>query len=214
MFNALGFAAVTLDGRGTPGRDREFRRWIVGHGATTRGLEDHVWFIRSLKAAFPALDLDRVGVAGGSFGGYNAAKATLQFPEFFKVCISNAGVHHPPFSHQGHWRWHLGKEYERASPDLLDWSVIPLASRLAGRMLIMIGNLDENVPINHSFALIRELMRLGKRFDMKLWPDTNHYGATPYVRMIYWDYFVEHLLGEACPKPTPRPAAPSVSPRR
>jgi len=198
-FNALGFAVVTLDGRGTPGRDREFRRWIVGHGATQRGLEDHVWFIRSLKSAYPALDLDRVGVAGGSFGGYNATKAMLQFPDFYKVGISNAGVHHPPFSQYGQWRWHLGQDYDVSAPELLDWSNVPLASRLKGRMLIMIGNLDENVAINHSFVLIRELMRFGKRFDLKLWPDTNHYGATPYVRMIYWDYFVEHLLGQQPP---------------
>jgi len=106
----LGMATVMLDGRGTPGRDRVFRQWTHGEGPPERGLEDHVMAIRGLKSRYPMLDLDRVGVVGRSYGGYNSVRATLLFPDFFKVCVSSAGVHVPEKMSKGSWGWHVGRD--------------------------------------------------------------------------------------------------------
>lgn len=194
-FAELGMAAVVMDGRGTPGRDCTFRQWTQGKPALPRGLEDHVTAIKALKDRHPMLDLARVGVTGRSYGGYNSVRAMLMFPDFFKVCVSIAGVHVPE---RGSWGWHVGAD-DVDPKALAALGNCHMADRLAGKLLILFGNLDENATPDHSLALVRALMEAGKRFDMKLWPDTNHYFRSPYAQMVIWDYFVEHLLGEAPP---------------
>jgi len=198
-YNALGFAALIVEGRGTPGRNRDFRQWTHRQGHTTRGLEDHVTAIKALKAEHPALDLDRVGVVGHSYGGFNAARCLLMFPDFFKAAVSSAGVHEARKMPYGSWRWFLGDDYARDSEEFVGLGNLHLAERLAGDLLIACGEIDENATVDHSYVLADALMKAGKRFDLKIWPGLNHYQLTPYVQMSFWDHFVQHLLGEELP---------------
>jgi dipeptidyl-peptidase-4 len=208
-FAALGFATVVLDGRGTPGRDKVFRQWTQGHPGTPRGLEDHVAAISALAERYP-LDLERVGVIGHSYGGYNSVRATLLFPDFFKVCVSSAGVHVPEKMPKGSWNWHVGPGTPRDSAQYQALGNLHLADRLAGRLLLLFGDLDENATPDHSLALADALIRAGKRFDMKLWPGLDHYRTgTAYATRTIWDYFVEHLLG--CMPPAQYSAAEPVT---
>jgi dipeptidyl-peptidase 4 len=193
-FAALGFATVVVDGRGTPGRDKTFRQWTHHHSDARRGLADHVTAIRTLANSYP-LDLDRVGITGHSYGGYNSLRAMLLFPEFFKVCVSSAGVHVPQKMPKGSWNWHLGADTPRDSPSYRALGNTQLVDRLAGRLLLLFGDLDENVTPDHTLALIDALLHAGKRFDMKLWPGVDHYSiGSPMIITTIWDYFVEQLL--------------------
>jgi pimeloyl-ACP methyl ester carboxylesterase len=199
-YNELGFAAVILDGRGTPGRDRTFRQWTHKQGHTGRGLADHVTAIKALKDLHPALDIDRVGVIGHSFGGYNTARSMLLFPEFFKVGVSSAGLNDARKTTYGGWSWHLGADYDRTTEEYIGLGTLHLADQLAGQLLIACGEIDENATVDSSFALVQALIRAGKRFDLKIWPGLNHYQQGPYVLMTFWDHFVQHLLGEELPR--------------
>jgi dipeptidyl-peptidase 4 len=199
-YNALGFAAVMLDGRGTPGRHRDVRQWTFRRFHTTRGLEDHVTAITALAAEDPRLDLTRVGVVGHSYGGYNAARMMLLFPEFFRAGVSSAGVHDPRKMPYGRWDWHVGPDPDRASEEYLGLGTVQLADRLAGDLLIACGEIDENATVDHSYALAAALIRAGKRFDLKIWPGGDHYTASPYALMTFWDHFVRSLLGETPPR--------------
>jgi len=197
-YAALGLATVVLDGRGTSGRERVFRSWTQGQAQTTRGLEDHVIAIRELAPAFN-LDISRVGVTGHSYGGYNSARAILQFPDFFTAAVSSAGVHVPEKMPHGMWTWHLG-EASRDSDVYRALSNLPLAPQLKGKLLLLYGDLDENATLDHTLALADALMQAGKRFDMKLWPGYNHYQTSAYTQMCTWDHFVKHLLGVEPPE--------------
>jgi dienelactone hydrolase len=198
-FAALGFATVVMDGRGTPGRDKVFRQWTHGHPETPRGLEDHVTAIRALAGRYP-LDLDRVGVTGHSYGGYNSARAFFMFPDFFKVAVSSAGVHVPEKLPHGMWGWHVGPDMPHESTRYQALGNLSLVDQMAGKLLLLFGDLDENATPDHTLALVDALIRAGKRFDMKLWPGMDHYRTgTPYIAMTIWDYFVEHLLGDTPP---------------
>jgi len=194
-YNELGFATVILDGRGTPGRHRTFRQWTHRHGGTSRGIEDHVTAIFRLAETYPQLDLSGVGVVGHSFGGYNAARSMLMFPEFFTVGISSAGVNDPRKATYDAWAWFLGDGYDRDSEEYRALGNLHLAEKLAGKLLIACGEIDENATVDHSYALAEALMRAGKRFDMNVWPGVNHYSQPPYAHMVFWDHFVTHLLG-------------------
>ena len=198
-WNALGFAAVMLDGRGTPGRDRAFRQWTFRQFHTVRGLEDHVTAIRALAELHPSLDLDRVGVVGHSYGGYNAARMLLQFSDFYRAAVSSAGVHDPLKMRHGQWDWHLGPGADRTSEEYLGLGNLHLVDRLQGDLLIACGEIDENATVDHSLALAQALVKAGKRFDLKIWPGVNHYSIGPYAQMAFWDHFVRSLLEQAPP---------------
>ena len=198
-WNALGFAAIALDGRGTPGRDRAFRQWTFQHFHTTRGLEDHVTAITALAAEHP-LDLSRVGVIGHSYGGYNAARMILQFPAFYRAAVSSAGVHDPRKMRRTMWDWHLGADPDRSSAEYAGLGNVQLADQLVGDLLIACGEIDENATVDHSYALAQALITAGKRFDFKIWPGVNHYAITPYAQMTFWDHFVRSLHGEIPPR--------------
>jgi dipeptidyl aminopeptidase/acylaminoacyl peptidase len=192
--NALGFAAVMVDGRGTPGRDRAFRQWTFQQFHTSRGLEDHVTAITELQREHPQLDLARVGVIGHSYGGYNAARLLLMFPGFYRAAVSGAGVHDPRKTPRGLWDWHMGVGSDRDSEDYHGLGNLHLADQLRGDLLLACGEIDENATVDHTFALAAALMRAGKRFDLKIWPGLNHYQQGAYVHMSFWDHFVRSLL--------------------
>lgn len=198
-YAALGFATVVLDGRGTSGRDKTFRQWTQGKPGTPRGLEDHVTAIKALAKLYPQLDIERVGVTGHSYGGYNSVRSILMFPDFFKVAVSSAGVHVPEKMPVGSWSWHIGADEQLGSPSYQELSNVHLVDRLKGKLLLVFGDLDENATPDHTLALVKALMAAGKRFDMKLWPGYNHYQSSPYTTMCTWDYFVQHLLGDTPP---------------
>ncbi len=198
-YNALGFAAVMVDGRGTPGRDRAFRQATFRQFHTARGLEDHVTAITALAVSHPQLDIGRVGVVGHSYGGYNAARMLLMFPDFYRAAVSSAGVHVTAKMPFGRWNWHLGLDVDRTSEEYLGLGNAQLAHQLKGDLLIACGEIDENATIDHSYALADALIRAGKRFDFKVWPGANHYQLGPYTLMTFWDHFVRSLLDEKPP---------------
>lgn len=199
-YNALGFAAVMVDGRGTPGRDRAFRQWTFQQFHTPRGLEDHVTAITALAQEHPSLDLDRVGVVGHSYGGYNAARMLLLFPAFYRAAVSSAGVHDPRKMRHGQWDWHVGHGTDPGTEAYLGLGNVQLVDRLRGDLLIACGEIDENATVDHSLALADALIKAGKRFDLKIWPGVDHYRIGPYAQMSFWDHFVRSLLGQEPPR--------------
>jgi dipeptidyl aminopeptidase/acylaminoacyl peptidase len=119
----------------------------------------------------------------------------LMFPDFFTVGVSSAGVNDPRKGmYGGGWAWLLGDGYDRDSEEYLALGNLHLADRLAGKLLIACGEIDENATVDHSYALADALMKAGKRFDFKVWPGVNHYSQPPYAQMVIWDHFVTHLL--------------------
>ncbi|WP_033296194.1 S9 family peptidase [Amycolatopsis jejuensis] len=193
-YAALGFASIVMDGRGTSGRDRKFRQWTHGAPSEPRGLEDHVTALRALAERYP-IDLDRVGVTGHSYGGYNSVRSMLYFPEFFKVAVSSCGVHDAAKMPHGSWDWFLGKAGKHDPEALRDLGNLHLAERLQGKLLLLTADHDANATMDHTFALIRALIAADRPFDLKVWPGGDHYNTTnSYTRTVLWDYFTEHLL--------------------
>lgn len=202
----LGFGVVTVDGRGTPVRSRAFRD--AGYTEFTQlGIDDHIAAIRELARRHPRMDLARVGIYGGSWGGTFSAQAILSRPEFYKVAVATAGVYDYAAMYALQFDNMIGPPVYadgtpyRNDPDEapVNWSkldITRLADRLQGHLLLVYGDIDENVPPHQVFRLIDALTRANKPYDLLYMPNRTHAVIhEPYVIKRTWDYFIEHLLG-------------------
>ncbi|HEV8148926.1 MAG TPA: DPP IV N-terminal domain-containing protein [Gemmatimonadales bacterium] len=209
----LGFVVVQLDGMGTPLRSKSFHAAYYGNmGDNT--LPDQVAGMQQLAARYPWIDLDRTGIWGHSGGGYAAADAILRYPDFFKVAISEAG-NHDQREYEDDWgeKWQ-GLLTRGAGGDSYDNQANQnLARNLKGKLLIVHGTLDTNVPPYNTLLVVNELVKANKDFDLLLLPNRGHgFGGEPYMIRRRWDYFVRNLLGAEPPANyqlrSPAPVAP------
>ncbi|AOS61567.1 S9 family peptidase [Actinoalloteichus hymeniacidonis] len=197
VFAALGFVVVAIDARGTALRHKAFQDHarLVGEG---QFVADHVEAIKQLAETRPWMDLDRVGIFGESGGGYGSTRAMLQAPDFFKVAVSSSGDHDDAMYHA--W-W--GEKFF-GDPDEYDYakhSNMSLVDNLRGKLLLVHGEMDDNVTPHLTMRLVDALIQANKNFDLLIMPNADH---AMLVNQAYWlrrrwDYFVEHLMGETPP---------------
>jgi dipeptidyl aminopeptidase/acylaminoacyl peptidase len=194
----LGFVVIQIDGRGTPFRSKAFHDYSYGRLETGGGLEDHVAVLRHLGAMWPWFDTTRVGVFGHSGGGFASTRAILMYPDVYKVAVSSAGNHdqrgYLPVWGETYQGMPEGKNYEAQANQLL-------AGNLKGKLLLMTGDLDDNVHPMLTYWVADALIKANKDFDFMVLPNTNHGSAASlYFQRRRWDYFVRHLLGVDPPK--------------
>lgn len=155
-----GFAIVRTDGRGTPHRGRAWERAIHRDFATVP-LEDQSAVLRALGAQEPALDLERVGVFGWSFGGYFSALAVLRKPELFSAAVAGAPVTDWLDYDTHYTERYLGVPVE-GQPDSLQpytqSSLLADAPKLTRPLLLIHGTADDNVWFSHSLKLSDALL--------------------------------------------------------
>lgn len=190
----LGFVVVTVDGLGGFGRSKAFAD--VSYRNLGDGTTDHVLAITQLASKNRFLDITRVGIFGHSAGGYDAARAMLLHPDFYKVGVASAGDH--DFRMEKAWwpEMYMGYPVEDYYHEQ---SNITNASKLKGHLLLAHGGIDENVNPSATFKFAEELIKAGKDFDLFIWPSRAHsFGRPPgdYFTKKRWDYFIEHLLGQ------------------
>ncbi|HEV2315721.1 MAG TPA: DPP IV N-terminal domain-containing protein [Candidatus Acidoferrales bacterium] len=193
----LGFVVVMVDGRGTTGRSRAFHEFSYHNLGGS--FADHVAMIKQMAAKYSYMDITRVGIYGTSAGGYGSAHAILQFPDFYKVCVSTSGDHDPRLDkawwNEQYQGYPVGKDYEEQSNTAM-------ADRLKGHLLLIHGDIDNNVNPVETMRLVDALMTANKNFDMLYVPNMFHGDSGPhalYVSRRRWDYFVQYLLGVTPP---------------
>lgn len=198
---ALGVAVIVVDGRGTPLRSKEFQTHCRGP-RTADNLDDHVAAIRQLASTRPWLDLDRVGIYGSSGGGRASTQALLRHPDFFKVAVSACGDHDDRLFHAGWGEKQVALASDPGSDAAYDARANALlADRLQGKLLLIHGELDDNVSPALTLRLVDALMAANKDFDLLIVPNAEHWllGHQAYWLRRRWDYFVRHLQGAAPP---------------
>lgn len=191
----LGFAVVIIDGLGRPYRSKAFHDHSYRNVADG-GLPDHIVALRQLAEHVPQLDLERVGIFGISAGGASTVRALLAHPEFFKVGVASAGNNHHGWGEafwNEHWGGLPGEHYDENENT-------HLAGKLVGKLLLIHGEMDDNVHIFQTYRLIDALIEANKDFDLLVLPNRPHnIYVDPYVIRKHWDYFVRHLLGTEPP---------------
>lgn len=199
----LGFVAVIVDGPGTPCRSRAFQLDAHGRIESCGSLPDHVNAIRHLAATRTWMDLDRVGIVGGSGGGNATVRAMGSLPDFYKVGVAMCG-NHDQAAYIAAW----GERYQ----GLYDAALYAaqanktVAAQITGDLLLIHGDLDNNVHPALTMQVVDALIKADRNFDLLIVPNAGHMLILlPYVQRRLFDYFVQRLMGEAAPRPQPSP---------
>lgn len=200
----LGFVVVKIDGMGTANRSKAFHD-VCFKNLKDGGFEDRILWMKAAAAKYPQLDLTRVGVYGNSAGGQNAAAAVLFHPEFYKAAVASCGCHDNRMdkaSWNEQWMGYMPAEsIYSADPD--NWysqnSNIDNAHRLQGKLFLIVGEMDSNVPPESTMRLVDALVRAGKDFDLLVVPNGGHGMGGAYGQRRMEDFFVRHLLDREPP---------------
>ena len=196
MFNDLlakkGYVVLDIDYRGSAGYGRDWRT-DVHDFLGGKDYDDHIDSIDYMVANYN-VNQSKIGVYGGSYGGFMAGMLAMRAPER----IAAAAALRPVFdwknyyaANPGYTAQRLGfpdknpEAYRRSSP-------ISYADKLERPLLILHGMADDNVHVQDSVQLMEKLIRLGKTkyFEAMLYPSENH----GFVRPESWADEYERIL--------------------
>jgi dipeptidyl-peptidase-4 len=200
-----GFVVVCADGRGTPGRGRDWERAIFKRLGTIP-LTDLVTALRLLVSRFPELDPERVGVFGWSFGGYLSALAVLKEPDLFKTAVAGA-----PVTDWADYDTHYTERYlgmpETDAEAYREASLLTWAPGLHRPLLLMHGTDDDNVYFRHTLKLADALFRAGRHFELLPLSGFTHMVPDPHVNEQLYARIMRHFKS-ALGEPTLAPMNP------
>lgn len=216
MFHHLlmerGYTVLSIDYRGSAGYGRDWRTGIYRHMGG-KDLDDHVDAVRYLVAEH-GVDPRRVGLYGGSYGGFIALMAMFTTPDIFaagaalRPVTDWAHYNHPYTANILNEPQDDPEAYRRSSP-------IYFAAGLKGALLICHGMVDTNVHFQDTVRLAERLIELRKEnWQLAPYPVEDHAfdradsWADEYKRILR--LFEENLR----PAPVPPPAAPRGRERR
>jgi dipeptidyl aminopeptidase/acylaminoacyl peptidase len=207
----LGFIVVQMDGMGTNNRSRAFHD-VAFQNLGDAGFPDRILWHKAVAAKYPWYDITRVGIYGTSAGGQSSLGGLLFHPEFYKAAVSNSGCHDNRMDKiwwNEQWMgWPIGPQYSASSN-------VDNAERLQGKLMLVLGELDNNVDPSSTLQVVNQMIKHDKKFDLLFVPGGGHGAGGAYGQHLLQDFFVHNLLGVEPPEwklleqPAPRAGASS-----
>ncbi len=189
----LGFVVVQIDGMGTNWRSKAFHD-VAWKNLGDSGFPDRIAWMKAAARDRPWMDLDRVGIYGGSAGGQSSLRALLAFGDFYDVAVADCGCHDNRMD-KIWWNelwmgWPIGPHYAEQSN-------VTNAHRLTGDLMLILGGLDRNVDPTSTLQVVDALVKADKDFEFVLLPTAGHGAAeTPYGHRRRMDFLERKLLGD------------------
>ena len=169
-----GYIVVCVDPRGTGYRGEEFKKLTYGNLGRLE-VEDQISTARYM-ARQSYVDPARIGIYGWSYGGFMALGCAFRGEGLFKMAIAVAPV--------TSWRYYdsiytenfngLPDDYPKGYDDNSPVNLAHLFRDDSTRLLIVHGTADDNVHFQNTMEMARALNKLGKQYDMMVYPDQNH----------------------------------------
>jgi len=180
---------------GTANRSKAFHD-VCWRNLKDAGLPDRIAWMKAAAKKYPYMDVSRVGIYGCSAGGQNAAAAVLFHPEFYKAAAAGCGCHDNRMdksSWNEQWMGYpVGPHYSKNSN-------IDNAHRLKGALMLIVGEMDRNVPPESTIRFADALIKAGKDFDLIFVPGAGHGMGGRYGNRRMKDFFLKHLQGKDPP---------------
>jgi dipeptidyl aminopeptidase/acylaminoacyl peptidase len=189
--NELGFIVVQMDGMGTANRSKAFHD-VCWHNLADAGFPDRILWHQAAAKKYPYYDASRVGIYGTSAGGQSSTGALLFHGDFYKAAVSACGCHDNRMDKAS---WNEQWMGYPVGPHYAACSNITNAGKLRGKLLLIVGELDHNVPPESTMRLVDALVKAGKDFDLLVVPGMDHSDGGAYGRRRLQDFFVRHLHG-------------------
>lgn len=193
----LGFIVVQIDGMGTNWRSKDFHDHCY-KDLKDAGLPDRIAWMKAASVSRPWMDLSRVGIYGGSAGGQNAMSAMLWHGDFYKAAVADCGCHDNRMDkiwwNEQYMGWPIDQSYE-------DCSNVVHAKRLTGALMLILGELDDNVDPASTMQVVNALNEAGKDYDLLFIPGGGHCvgSSSQYATRRQRDFFIRHLIGVELP---------------
>jgi dipeptidyl aminopeptidase/acylaminoacyl peptidase len=212
----LGFIVVNFGHRGGSPMRSNYYHTFGYTDLRDYALADDKYGIEQLADMYSFIDISKVGIYGHSGGGFMSTAAILSYPDFYDVAVSSAGNHDNNIYNQWWGETHNGvteveksvkskgavKDSTKKEEVQLSFKATveknqDLAKNLKGHLLLVHGDIDNNVHPGNTLRVVDQLIKAEKRFDFMMLPGQRHpFGnATAYFDRMMWYYFAEHLLG-------------------
>ena len=192
----LGFIVVSIDGMGTSNRSKAFHD-VCWKNLKDAGFPDRIAWMKAAGAKYKYMDLNRVGIYGWSAGGQNAMAALLFHNDFYKVAVALCGCHDNRMDKiwwNEQWMGYpIDVSYSTSSN-------VDNAYRLKGKLLLINGELDDNVDPASTLQVVSALMKANKNFEQLYLPGKTHSLGGPFEMHKMHDFFVKNLLGQEPPE--------------
>ena len=192
----LGFIVVQVDGMSTSFRSKDFEE-VCYKNLKDAGLPDHMAWLQEAARRYPYMDLDRVGIFGSSAGGQEAMSAVLFHPEFYKAAYSACGCHDNRMDKI--WWNELWMGYPVDS-SYIESSNAEQAHRLERPLMLVVGEMDDNVDPASTMQVVNALIKANKDFELVVVPGAGHTMGDNFGEHKRYDFFVRHLMGVEPPK--------------
>jgi len=192
----LGFIVYQVDGMTTSFRSKAFEE-VCYKNLKDAGLPDHIAWIKAAAKKYPQIDIDRVGIFGCSAGGQEALGAVLFQPEFYKAAYSACGCHDNRMDKIWWNEQWMGYPIDSS---YIECSNIENAAKLNRPLMLLWGELDDNVDPASSMKVVDALQKANKDFEMVIIPGAHHTMGESYGDHKRYDFFVKNLMGVAPPK--------------
>ena len=192
----LGFIVVMVDGMGTSFRSRAFEN-VCYKNLKDAGLPDHIAWIKAAARKYPYMDVDRVGIYGCSAGGQESTNAVLLYPDFYKAAYSACGCHDNRMD-KIWWNelwlgYPVGDQYKEGSN-------VENAHLLSRPLMLVVGELDDNVDPASTMQVVNALIKANKDFELVVIPGAHHTMGEDFGEHKRYDFFVRHLMQVNPPK--------------
>ena len=209
----LGLIVIAVGHRGgSPMRGKYYHTYGFGN-LRDYPLADDKYAIEQLADRYPYIDATRVGIFGHSGGGFMATAAICTYPDFYKAAVSAAGNHDNYIYNKWFTETHNGATEEKkvvkdsVNGDRTEYTYkfrvntnINLAKNYKKGLLLVTGDMDDNVHPAHTYRMIDALIKAGKNFDMLVLPGQDH-GFSGAAELFFerklWAHFAKYLLGDS-----------------
>lgn len=196
----MGFIVVTVDGMGTANRSKAFHD-VCWRNLKDAGFPDRILWMQAAAAKYPSMDIQSgVGIYGYSAGGQNTLSALLFHGDFYQFGVALCGCHDNRMDKI--W-WNEQWMGYPTGPWYAESSNVDNAYRLTGKLLLINGELDDNVDPASTLQVVDALIKANKDFEQLYLPGHSHSLGSEYITRRVFEFFYRNMMMNREPDPVP-----------